>query len=361
MSIRVGFTSLAAVAVLLNACAGDDSVSSPIETSTGADTGTTGAPGVADGGSASGPDMTQAPSGQLATVVFAFQPAGVTACVKVTDERGVFAEHGIAMEFAPPPAGPSGATAQVLTGQITAAPHGVSNIVSAIGAGVPIVVTSGMAEDFDVDGQTDLALVVGPDSGIGSFEDLHGKKIAVSSLSGAFEVLLREAMEIEGGDYSQIELVPVPFADQVAAMTSGRVDAVFTLQPFVAQLIAEGGVSLGDPQAIAFGKSDVTSSAIFMAREFVDANPEVVESFTDALAEGSEWCNSHPDEMKQAIARLTNVPQELIDRTPMPVYAVGVDADETETWGELLVKHGVGDLTEAPPADQVLWSGAPQK
>jgi len=313
-----------------------------------------------DGSSGSAASTSSSSSGKKdATITLAFTPSSPGVCFKVSDERGLFKKQGITIKYGT--AAPTGAAqiAQILNGQITAGQGAYTGVIAAVGNNLPVVITNAQDEDYDKDGQTAFATVVGKDSGITSFKQLEGKSVAVNSLQGNWEVSLKEAVAQDGGDPSKVKLVAVPFADQVTALKSGRVDAISTLQPFIAQLTAQGFKSIGDPQAIGFGgKKDSVVNVTFMAKKYVEANPDVVKGFVAALTEGNEWCNAHPDEMKKAIARITKAPQEVVDATPIPVYNSNLGPTTTDDWSKLMVKYGI--LKKAPATDQVQWSGAPQ-
>lgn len=313
-----------------------------------------------DSSSGSAASTSSSSSGKKdATITLAFTPSSPGVCFKVSDERGLFKKQGITIKYGT--AAPTGAAqiAQILNGQITAGQGAYTGVIAAVGNNLPVVITNAQDEDYDKDGQTAFATVVGKDSGITSFKQLEGKSVAVNSLQGNWEVSLKEAVAQDGGDPSKVKLVAVPFADQVTALKSGRVDAISTLQPFIAQLTAQGFKSIGDPQAIGFGgKKDSVVNVTFMAKKYVEANPDVVKGFVAALTEGNEWCNAHPDEMKKAIARITKAPQEVVDATPIPVYNSNLGPTTTDDWSKLMVKYGI--LKKAPATDQVQWSGAPQ-
>ncbi|CAM5693722.1 ABC transporter substrate-binding protein [Streptomyces canus] len=291
-----------------------------------------------------------------ATVTFGLQPSSATACLKVTDDRGIFRKHRIAMKYATPAPTSAGQIAQVLNGQITAGYGAYTAVISAVGNNLPVVITSGIEKDYERDGTTPDAVIVGKNSGIRSFKQLEGKTVAVNSLQGSWEVLLREAVSKSGGDPSKVKLVAVPFPDQGTVLKSGRVDAVSTLQPFVGQLISEGLKSIGDPQPISFGKPDAITSVSFMSKKFATENPDVIRRFVAASQEGNQWCNAHPDDMKKAIARITKAPLAVVDKTPVPLYDAGIVSAETDTWSKLLVKYRI--LKEAPSAGEVQWAGA---
>ncbi len=292
-----------------------------------------------------------------ATITFAFTPASTNTCLKVTDERGIFRKHGITMKFAP--AAPSGVAqiAQILNGQMTAGNGAYTGVIAAASNNLPVVITNATDKDYDADGQTALATIVGKNGGIRSFRDLEGKTVGVNSLQGTWELALREAVAKQGGDPSKVKLVVIPFSDQVTALKAGRVDAISTTQPLVSALTAEGYTSIGDPQAISLGTDDSVTSVTFMARKYVEENPDVVKRYIAALEEGNAWCNAHPEEMRTAIARITEIPEEALANTPAPEFTTQVDAAETNAWADLLVKYGV--IENAPAVDEVQWSGVP--
>lgn len=315
-----------------------------------------GACGSDDEGSATSGASSKAAGGEPVTLTLAYFPASTNACLKVTDERGVFKKHGLTIKYGT--AAPTGAAsiAQVLNGEITVGGGAYTGVITAVSNNLPVVITNAQTKDQDEGGQTALATIVGKDSRITSFRQLEGKTVAVNSLQGTWEVALKEAVARQGGDPSKVKLVAVPFPDQAAALRSRRVDAVSTLQPFIAQLNADGYKSIGDPQAIMFGKTDSVTNVSFMSREFVEANPEAAAKFVRAQQEGNEWCNAHPEEMREAIARITKTPMDVVKSTPVPVVTASVDPAETDVWSKALVKYGI--IKTAPPAERVQWSGA---
>lgn len=301
-----------------------------------------------------------APSGgQNAKITFAITPASTSACVQVTGERGVFKQHGLDVTYVPSPPNSAAQIAQILNGQITAGLGAYTSVIAAVDNKLPIVATNGQDLDFDKSGQTAFATIVGKDSGITSFKLLEGKTVGVNSLQGTWEVTLKEAVAKAGGDPSKVKLVAIPFPNQATALDSGRVDAISTLQPLIAQLTAKGHRSLGDAQAISLGNKNNTTAVTFMAKKFVEANPDVVKRFVAGLEEGNTWCNAHPEDMVKAIARITNIPPEVVAKAPVPVFEAKIDSAQAKTWADLMVKYAI--LKQAPPVDQIVWSGAPRQ
>jgi NitT/TauT family transport system substrate-binding protein len=331
----VTVTTLVVAVLAIAACGGSDGDSSDTATAT-------------SGGAAQKTD----------TITAAINPASSTVAFKVADERGIFKKHGITIKYGT--AAPTGAAqiAQILNGAIDVGAGAYTAGISAVAKGLPVVITNALDRDYDQGGSTAYATIVPKDSKITSFKQLEGRTVAVNSLQGNWDVSLREAIANDGGDPSKVKLVAVPFPSQVTAMKSGRVDAISTLQPFASVLLAQGFKSLGDAQAIGFGgKKDSVVDVMFMSKKYTAEHPEVVENFVAAMDEANEWCNTHPDELKKAIASFTKAPIETVNKSPLPQYTTKLGATQTDDWSKLLVKYGI--LDKAPPADQVQWSGAP--
>jgi NitT/TauT family transport system substrate-binding protein len=307
------------------------------------------APAACGGGGAASASTTQ--------ITFSLTPAATSACLKVTADRGQFDDQGLSVKFVPAPPTSSAQIAQILNGQVTAGLGAASALISAVAQKLPVTITNGNDQDYDVGGQTAFAVLVDKKSGITSFPQLEGKTVAVNSLKGSWEISLREAVAAEGGDPDKVKLLAVPFADQGAALKSGRVDAVSTLQPFISMLGRDGLVSIGDPQASALGHPDSTGSVTFMSQKYLASHGDLAKKFVDTLTAGAAWCNAHPDEMRKAIAEFTKVPRKVVDAAPVPKYTTAVGRTDVERWGSLLVKYHVID--RAPRTSDLLWTGAP--
>jgi NitT/TauT family transport system substrate-binding protein len=314
-----------------------------------------------DSSSSSGSAASTSSSGSAAkvtTIALAVTPSSGAACVKLSDQRGLFAKNGVKLTY--PTAAPTGAAqiAQILNGQITAGMGAYTGAIAAVSNNLPVQIAMAEDSDYSEGGQTGFATLVGKNSGITSFKQLEGKSVAVNSLQGNWEVSLKEAVAQDGGDPGKVKLVAIPFADQITALKSKRVDAISTLQPFIAQLTAQGYKSIGDPQAIGFGgKTDSVVDVMFVGKKWAAANDGALKGFVAAMQEGNAWCNSHPDEVRKGIVALTKAPASVVAATPLPRYTEKLGPTTTDDWSKLMVKYGI--LKKAPAATDVQWSGAP--
>jgi NitT/TauT family transport system substrate-binding protein len=280
--------------------------------------------------------------------------AGVAATPSATAlllgiEQGFFEEEGLSVTTQPLATG-AAAIAQLINGQLTVALGGISGTVTAVSQGIPIVFISGGSTDSESGPQ--YATLVKADSGIDRFKDLAGKKVALNSVSCCWDFWTREAVEKDGGDQSTLQMVQLPFAAQVDALTSGQVDAITTQQPFVTQAEMAGYKNLGNPAAIAYDDPENGNTNFFAAQQFIDSHPDFVDRWTRALQKSADYANAHPDEVRASIVSVVQTDPALVAAAPVPNYTATLNPATIEKEAGFLVKYGV--LTSAPPIDQLI-------
>jgi len=266
-------------------------------------------------------------------------------------QQGFFEEEGLNVSTVPSQTGAAGVT-QLVSNQIQVALGGLSGTITAVSQGIPIVFVSGGIADTTSPEGSWYGTLVSPDSGIKSFKDLAGKKVALNSVNCCWDFWTRESVEKDGGDQSTLQMVQLPFAQQAAALKAGQVDAITTQQPFVKQAELQGFVSLGDPAATAYDNPENGNTDYFMAKQFVQDHPDVVERWRAALQKSADYANSHPDEVRKAAVDIVKLDADLVAATPVPNYVSEIDKDAIDSEAGWLVKYGV--ISTAPDVNSMI-------
>ncbi|MFC7405753.1 ABC transporter substrate-binding protein [Georgenia alba] len=266
-------------------------------------------------------------------------------------EQGFFEEEGIDLTLDDSATG-AGAIPQLINGQLQVALGALSPAITAVAEGIPVVMVSGSVNDREDPAGTQYQTLVPGDSDIESFSDLAGHTVGVNSLRCCWEFWIREAIEQEGGDASTVEFLQLPFPDAATALRQGDVDAISTLQPFATALRQEGFRDIGDSAAIAFDNPNNGNTTYYMAQQFIEENPGVLERWRTALQRSSDYANEHPEETRSYIVDQTGTDAALVDAAPLPMYTAEIDRETIEREAEFLVKYGV--LEEAPGLDEII-------
>lgn len=292
----------------------------------------------------------------LTRLVVDYGATANTAQLTLGVQRGIFERHGIEIEQLPGTGASANSVALLLNGQIQLAVSEITAVPAAVANGFPVQIVTSMMADYSGPAGDVFSLVVPADSDIRSFADLSGRSVAVNGLESIFDLTVFEAVQQAGGDPAAVEVIAIPFEDQVAALRQGRVDAIATVQPFAGQLLVDGFRSIGNPAAAALGPRSV-AGVLMASQQFVEQNPDALGRFVRAWEEATRYANEHPDEIRQTIQETTGAPPEAVARLPLPWYVSGVDRRSAELVAALMVEHG--RIESAPALDAFTWSQAP--
>lgn len=163
------------------------------------------------------------------------------------------------------------------------------------------------------------ALVVQPDGRLSKPEDFRGKSIGTPQLGNTQDVAARAWLKKQGYHITQlggdVRVLPTSNPDQLALFTDGKLDGVWTVEPWVSrlELEAKGKIFLEQNEAL--------TTVLAAGVRLLEQRPELARKFAAAHAELTTWINEHPEEAKKlANAELKDLtkramPDELTDRS----------------------------------------------
>jgi NitT/TauT family transport system substrate-binding protein len=277
-------------------------------------------------------------------------PGDVTGNLYDADELGYFAKAGVAPEIIDLANG--GAIASAVAGG--SADIGMTNVVSlalAHGRGLPFrVIACGGLSLAGV--QTNGLLAVAADSPIHTAKDLTGKIVAVDVLGGIPELGVRTWIDTSGGDAKSVKIIELHFADMVAAVQAGRVDAALvnaSVDPTIGKP--------GDPLRLLAPVYDAisprfASSVWFANADWIAQHPDAVKAFVSAVAAAGVWANTHHHESAVILAKHIKQTVAQIDASPRVVYDAAKDPTLLQPVIDTAAKYGL--IPAAFPARDVI-------
>lgn len=190
-------------------------------------------------------------------------------------EQGYFEEEGITIALTEFDNGPNE----------IAAMEGGSIDVAYIGVGAHRLCVLGSAVIFAPSSvHTTDKIVVHPDSGIQTMEDLAGKTIAYNSGSSS-ETTFDRALENAGLTRDDVDGYDMTIDNMVPAMVSGTVDAAVCWNPYSNQILQQVEGSF----EIEFASGSTNISSWICLPSYAEANQDILVRFTRALFKGMEW------------------------------------------------------------------------
>ncbi len=187
------------------------------------------------------------PSGDLAPlskktkVVIAEDGAASGAGFYIATEKGYFADYNIDVEFASF-ANSDDMLPALASGEVDIA-GGISSasFFNAIAQGIDVKIIAD--KGHNVKGKSYFSFVIGADKQgeIKSYQDLKGKRIAVSSENGVDHYIYNLMLKHAGLTNDDVEFVLMPdFGNMMAAIENGSIDAALQIEPLITLGIAKG-------------------------------------------------------------------------------------------------------------------------
>lgn len=168
-------------------------------------------------------------------------------------------------------------------------------------------------------------------SGIQQLADLEGRKIATfpgSQLKHYLELILRNAL----GHLPPITVLELSPADQLQALASGQVDALFTLEPMALMAVLQdiGQVISTSPISRYIGNGQAFPAASFaISTAALRDRPKESRKFIQAMEKSIRMINRDQEQYRYLYPRFTNISAELAPQIPVTKYAVLKDMDLT--------------------------------
>lgn len=269
----------------------------------------------------------------------------------VAQEKGYFEAEGLEVEIVQPPE--DGADALVASGK---AQFGVSFQDS---------MAPGVAGDNALPNTAVAALIQHNTSGIVSRagegmdrpKGMEGRKYATWDLP-VEKAMVQNVVEGDGGDFNKVELIPSTVTDEVSALQSESVDAIWI---FYAWAGIKCEVENLDIDYFAFKDInpvfDYYTPVVIANNEFLEKEPETAKAFLKALKHGYEDAIEDPKEAAKILceaspeldAKLVEASQEyLADQYKAEVERWGyIDPERWNAFYQWLNENGLNE-TEIP-------------
>lgn len=143
------------------------------------------------------------------------------------------------------------------------------------------------------------ALVVQPDGNFTTGADFRGKKIATPQLGNTQDVACRAWLISQGLKITQLggdaQVLPTQNPDQLALFQLKKIDAVWTVEPWVSRLEMEAGAKVYQED------TDSNVTVLVSTAKFLKEQRETVKKIVQANRELTEWIQKNPGEAQKIV------------------------------------------------------------
>ena len=166
-------------------------------------------------------------------------------------------------------------------------------------------------------------LVVRPEANITSAKDFANKKVATPQLGNTQDVALRAWLQDNGLKAKEqggnVSVIPTENATTLTLFQKGEIDGAWVPEPWATRLVQQAGGKVFLDEKSIWPENKFVTTHIIVRTEYLEKNPDVVESFLRANIKVIEGINADPEKAKattnDAIKEITNaaLPKEVID------------------------------------------------
>ncbi|MBQ7956550.1 MAG: ABC transporter substrate-binding protein [Clostridia bacterium] len=270
------------------------------------------------------------------TIVLDWTPNTNHTGIFVAEANGYFEKAGLDVEIVQPPE--DGAVTLVASGK---AQFGVSfqdTLAPAFIGDSPVPVTAVAA----VIQHNTSGIISRAGEGMATPKGLEGKKYATWDLDVEKETI-RDVMKVDGGNFDLVELIPSTVTDEVSALKSKSVDAIWVFYGWAGVACETAGL---DTDYFEFADInpvfDYYTPVIIGNNSWLESNPETAKAFIAALSQGYTYATENP---KEAADILMEAAPELKSNSKL-VYASQ----------EYLASEYIADASEWGEFDPERWA-----
>lgn len=244
----------------------------------------------------------------------------------VAQEKGYFAEEGLEVEIVQPPE--DGADALVASGK------------AQVGVSFQDTMAPGVVGENELPNTAIAAVVQHNTSGIISRKGegmdrpkgMEGKKYATWD-APIEKAMVENVVEQDGGDFSKVELIPSTVTDEVSALKSKSVDAIWVFYAWAGIATEVAGL---ETDYFAFKDInpafDYYTPVIIANNDFLEEEPDTAKAFLRALKKGYEFAIEDPDGAAQILCEASPELDAELVKTSQEYLADQYQAD-AERWG----------------------------
>jgi NitT/TauT family transport system substrate-binding protein len=175
-------------------------------------------------------------------------------------------------------------------------------------------------------------ILVKGSSSIRTPADLAGKTIAVNALKGVGEVMIKAALKKRGVNPDSVRLTALPFPSMRSALNNGQVDAIWTPEPFLSQVLSDGGRIVMAPGPV-LGKFWPIGGYAAL-NDWARQNAGLAEKFRKAINQSLTYAQAHPEEIRDLLPAATR-------NVRLPIWSPLVDREKLTQLAKYTKEFGV--------------------
>jgi NitT/TauT family transport system substrate-binding protein len=272
----------------------------------------------------------------LTPVTIAALPLEPTAQIFYAKHRGFFARQGIDARITLV-TDPPQIVAAVLSGDAQFSPvnSGALAILKTRGAPIRVVAAGALYRRK----APASALVAAPRERITRARDLVGKRIGIDARNTIAHIGLLKWLKGNGVSADDVRLVEIPFAQMLAPLRRGTIDAAFLPEPYLTMATQRGARRVAHAFHAVCARDCLLT--FFMARRDVD--PNLAARFRNAVQAAAVWANKTQNDRASGaiLARYAPIDAAVIRKMTRTRFSERLRPAPAQPWIDVYAEFGV--------------------
>lgn len=270
----------------------------------------------------------QVPATEHVTLKIAVLPIIDTLPMYVAQQEGLFAKHGVNVEFVPVASAPE-RDQLIAAGQADGMVNETISTMLFNKEQVQVQAVRYALRPTENSGH--FFIIASAKSGITDAQGLKGIEIGVSQ-GTIIEYVTDRLLQAEGLTSDEIKTIAVPkIPDRMALLASGELSAGVLPDPLGALAVQQGAVVILDDSK----HPEYGFSVISFRKAVIDANPEAIKGFLAAIEEATALLNSDAKKYTSLLSDQKLVPPPLLESYNVPPFPAAGVPTEAE-WNDAL-------------------------
>lgn len=232
----------------------------------------------------------------------------------------------------------------LLTGQVDIGYVGPGPVINRYLQGGDVVILSGASQGENV-------LVVRKDIEFSSLKDLEGKIVATPSTGCTHDLILRKMLQEEGLAVEEnggtVKRVAQKSSTMIGMFQQKQIDAAVVSEPWASLMEAEGVVNVVREADEVPWDGKLPATILVTTKEFLNANPELVEEVLNANNKAMEFINNNKSDVAKILStHIEGITNEAIDESIILksmdriTYTTGLDQSTMQEFADLSKELG---------------------
>ena len=265
-------------------------------------------------------------------------PIAEVGALHVAKEYGIFAKHGLDVEFLP-----TGANASLVAAMVSGS-HQLASIsptvlLQAIDGGVDLVAVANCGVTSKRTANN-VSLVVREGVELKTPADIKGKKIGLPGIGGTLDVWFRQWLKQNDLSPKIATYIEVPIPNTPDVLKRGNIDGVIAGQLSVKRAIAIANAK------VAFNflgelPENLPYNGVVTLRSWAEKNVDTVARFRRAMVEAAGYFRAEPDKTRAAISKHTKLPLDIVNSIELPECNAVASVDQIAWFEKVMRAEGM--------------------